>query len=114
MKELIKELVQNLINPKVAEQKKLSLKQEYQEKFNRSLYLKEYLKTSAWQEFHRGIIYKSLESGIGKLLRDGLSMNETDIKATIADMRANLNQIIEMRYVIDSGEEAGQKLEKMK
>lgn len=114
MKQLIKELVENLINPKAVAEKKLSLKQEYQEKFNKSLYLKEYLKTNAWQEFHRGIIYKSLESGIGKLLRDGLSMNETDIKATIADMRANLNQIIEMRYNIDTGEEAGRKLDGMK
>ena len=113
MKELIKELVSNLINPKAKEQKKFDLKYELQVKFDKSLYLKDYLKTKAWQEFNRPIIYNSLEAGIGKLLRDGSTMNETEIKAIIADMRANLNHIIEMRYSIESGEEAGIKLEKM-
>ena len=114
MNNLIKDLISNLINPKVKEKRQFDLKQEYQLKFNKSLYLKEYLKTKAWQEFNRPIIYNSLEAGIGKLLRDGLTMNETEIKAIIADMRANLNHIIEMRYAVESGEEAGIKLEAMK
>ena len=114
MIELIKELVENLINPKAKQQKKLDLKQELQVKFEKSLYLKDYLKTKAWQEFNKPIIYNSLEVGISKLLRDGLSMNETDLKAIIADMRANLNQVIEMRYAIEAGEEAGTKLERIK
>jgi len=114
MKEIIGELVASLINPKAFEQKKLDLKQELQSKFNKSLYLKEYLRTAAWLQFNRPIIYKSVESGVGRLLRDGLTMSETDIKALIADMRANLSQVIEMRYAIESGEEAGAKLEKFK
>jgi len=114
MKELIGELVANLINPKAAEKKKHDLKYELQTKFNKSLFLKEYLKTKAWHEFDRPRIYKSLESGIGNLIRDGLTMSETQMKAIIADMRANLNQIIEMRYAIEVGEEAGRTLDKLK
>lgn len=110
----IQELVFNFINPKAKEQKKLSLKQELMNKFNKSLYLKDYLKSKAWLEFDRPIIYKSLESGIGRLLRDGLVMNELDIKSVLSDMRANLNKIAEMQYAIENGEEAGMKLEKMK
>ena len=114
MDNLIKEFVSNLINPQLKEKKKFDLHRELSEKFHKSLYLKEYLKTKAWLEFDRPIIYKSLESGIGKLLRNGLEMSETDIKATIADMRANLNKIIEMRVAIETGEEAAGKLEKVK
>ena len=114
MNQLIKQLVDNLINPKAVEKKKLDIKYELQVKFNKSLYLKEYLKTRAYQEFYRQLIYNSLESGISRLLRDGLTMNETDIKAVIADIRANLNHIIEMRYSINEGEKAGMKLEGMK
>ena len=114
MKELIGELIANLVNPKTVAQKKLDVKYDLQVKFNKSLFLKEYLKTKAWHEFDRPRIYKSLESGIGNLIRDGLTMNETQIKAVIANMRANLNQVIEMRYAIEVGEEAGMKLDKMK
>jgi ribosomal protein S4 len=114
MTEFIKEFVENLINPKQKEVKRQLLKYELQQKFEKSLYLKEYLKTKAWQEFHRKTIYSSLESGMGRLLRDGLTMSETDIKAIISDMRANLNQVIEMRFAIEAGEDAGLKLEKMK
>jgi hypothetical protein len=114
VKEFIAELVNNLINPKISEKKKFDIKYELQVKHLRSLRLKEYLTTYAWQEFNKPIIYKSLESGIGRLLRDGLTMSETEIKAIIADMRANINHVIEMRFAIDSGEEAGMKLEKLK
>lgn len=113
MKELIRELVENLINPKAKEKKNLDLRYELQVKFNKSLYLKDYLKSKTWLEFQRPIIYNSLESGIGRLVRDGLTMSETDIKSLIAEMRANLNTIIEMRFAVESGEEAGMKLEVM-
>ena len=111
---MIKELVDTLINPKAIIQKKLDLKQECQVKFDKSLYLKDYLKSRAWLEFNRPIIYRSLEIGIGSLLRDGLTMNETQLKAIIADMRANLNQLIEMRHAIEQGEQAAIKIEKIK
>ena len=114
MKEMIKELVDTLLNPKAIIQKKLDLKSEYQVKFDKSLYLKDYLKSRAWLEFNRPIIYKALESGISNLLRDGLTMNEIQLKAIIADMRANLNQLIEMRFAVENGEDAGHKLEKLR
>jgi hypothetical protein len=113
MKELIKELVSNLINPQAKEKKKADLKYDLHVKFDKSLYLKDYLKTRAWVDFQRPIIYSSLESGLSRLLTDGLAMNETDIKSLIASMRANLNVIIEMRYAIEDGEKAGAKLEKL-
>jgi len=111
MKELIGELIANLINPKSRDKKKFDLNYELQVKFSKSLYLKDYLKTHAWLEFNRPMIYKSLESGVATLIRDGLTMNETQIKAIIADMRANLNHIESMRYAIEEGEKAGIKLE---
>lgn len=114
MDNLIKEFVENLINPQKKEQKKFSIHQELSQKFNKSLYLKEYLKSKAWQEFEKPLIYRSLEQGISLLLREGLTMNETDIKAQIASMRVSLNKIVEMRHAIESGEEAGSKLEKVK
>src|SRR3990167_11084753 len=113
MKELIRELVENLINPKAKEKKNLDIRHELQVKFNKSLYLKDYLKSKTWLEFHRPIIYNSIESGIGRLVRDGLTMTESDIKSVIAEMRANLSIIVEMRYAVETGEESGMKLEKM-
>jgi len=111
---MIKEFIDNLLNPKQKEKVKHDLKYELEVKFTKSLYLKDYLKSRAWLEFNRPIIYKSLEVGMGKLIRDGLTMSEIDIKATISDMRANLNQIEEMRFAITTGEDAGHKLEKIK
>ena len=111
---MIKELIDNLLNPKNKEKIKNDIKHELKVKFDKSLYLKDYLKSRAWLEFNRPIVYKSLEVGMGKLIRDGLTMSEVEIKAIIADMRANLNQVEEMRYSITTGEDAGHKLEKLK
>ena len=114
MKEMIKELVDTFINPRAIIQKKIDLKQEYQVKFDKSLYLKDYLKSRTWLEFNRPLIYKSLESGLGRLIRDGLTMNETELKSIIAEARASLNQVIQMKYDIEAGEDAGRKLEKLR
>ena len=114
MKELIKELVTNLINPKGREQRKLDLKTEYQIKFDKSLYLKEYLKTRAWQEYDKPKIYNELESGIRRLLQDGITMNEIEIKAVLSYMKAIKDRLDMMRHDIETGEDAGIKLEGMK
>ena len=114
MIELIKELVSNLINPKDKSSKKTNLKYELQVKFEKSLYLKEYLRTKAWLEFDKPRIYNSLENGMLSLIRNGLEMEEKQLKMIIADMRANIYKIEDMRNAIEQGEEAGAKLERMK
>lgn len=114
MTELIKQLVNKLINPVDKEKKRSDYKYDLEVKFTKSIYLKEYLKTRAWVDFQRPIIFNSIESGVGRLIRDGLELSETEIKAVIADMRANLNTIIEMRHAIETGEESGLKLEAMR
>ena len=114
MKELIKNLVENLINPKLKEQRKFDLKHELQVKFEKSLYLKEYLRTKAWQDYDKPKIHDELESGIRRLLNDGMNMEEVGIKSVLSYMKAILDRLSQMRHDIESGEEAGIKLENMK
>lgn len=114
MNKLIKEFIDNLLNPKAVEQKKYNLKHDLEVKFDKSLHIKEYIKTWAYLEFQRPIIYNSLEQGVLKLIRNGLEMNETEIKAIIADIRANIHYVESMKDIIKIGEDAGFKLEKMK
>lgn len=114
MKELIKELVTNLINPKIKEQRKLDLKNELQVKFDKSLYLKEYLKTRAWLDFEKPKIYSSLEAGVRRLLSQGLTMSEIELKSVLSYIKATTDRLDDMRYHIEEGENAGSKLEKIK
>lgn len=114
MKDFIKHIVGNLINPEVKERKQFDLKNELQKKFNRSLYLKEYFKTKAWLEYERPKIEAELESGIRRLLTDGILMNESNLKGVLSYMKSMTDRLSDIRFAIESGEEAGIKLERMK
>lgn len=114
MKELIKDLVTNLINPKAIEKKKTDLKYDLQVKFEKSLYLKDYLKTKAWLDYDRPKIYSELESGVRRLLTDGMTMSEVEIKAILSYMKSITDRLGQMRFDIETGEDAGSKLEKIK
>jgi len=113
MTEFLKRIVANILNPKGPEPKH-DLKYELQVKFNRSLYLKEYLKTKAWIEYERPKIEQELESGIRRLLVDGIPMDEAGLKAVLSYMKSITDRLNDMRNAINIGEEAGIKLEKMK
>ena len=114
MRELIKDIVENLINPQIREKKKQDLKYELQVKFEKSLYLKEYLRTKAWQDYEKPKIHSGIESGIRRLLSEGMTMDEIQIKSILSYMKATLDRLDLMRHDIESGEEAGIKLEGMK
>lgn len=114
MKELIKDLVSNLINPKAKEQKRIDLKSELQAKFNKSLFLKDYLKSKAWLDYKKPKVYAEIEAGIRRLLQDGLTMNEVELKSVLSYIKAILDELNTMRYDIENGEDAGSKLEKLK
>jgi len=111
---MLKELISRILNPQVKETPKLELKHEYMVKFNKSLYLKEYLKTKAWLEYEKPKIYDELETGMRRLIADGVSMSEVDIKAILSYMKAIKDRLDRIRYDIEIGEEAGLKLERMK
>ena len=114
MNEIIKDLVANLINPQAKEKRQLDLKHELQTKFNKSLHLKEYLKSWAWLEYERPKIYGELEAGVRRLLQDGMTMDEAGIKTVLSYMKALKDKIDRMRWDIEEGEKAGQKLEQLK
>lgn len=75
--------------------------------------VKDMLKTPAWQMMMRPHIVDSFKASIGKIVRNGLEMNEAELKSTIADARASIAQIAHLREVCDSGVRAGNELNKM-
>ena len=114
MIEIIRECLDTIINPRANTQKKLDLKQDLQAKFDKSISLKEYLKSKAWVEINRPMLERTLEGGMRTILRDGLTMNESQLKTIISEMRANLNNMMEIKFLIEQGEQAAKKLESLK
>lgn len=112
-------LILEFINPpqepilKKVFKKRADQKQELIEKAQRAQSVKDLTKMYAWREILRPKIMNDLKSGMGKLIRDGLTMSEVDIKAEIAKMRNSISSIADLRYVVDEGNEAAKTLEKM-
>lgn len=109
MIDLIKEVIEPLLNP---EEKKPFFKrllkkdrrQELRKSADVSIAIKDLTKTYVWQNILRPKILKSLKYGFATLLRDGLTLNEVQIKNLISNMRANLDLVSELKYLVDKGD----------
>lgn len=114
------DILNDFINPPQEEKRFFSKRQNKEEiriklvervqKYNA---VKDMLKTPAWQMMMRPHIVDSFKASIGKIVRNGLEMNEAELKSTIADARASIAQIAHLREVCDSGVRAGNELNKM-
>ena len=121
MIDIIKEVVEPLINPSVEAKPllkkifkdKASVSGKLREESDVGIAIQELTKTYAWREVIRPKIVKSLREGLGYLLRDGLKMSEVEIKNIISNMRANLELVSELRYLVEKGESAGIKLSEL-
>ena len=113
-------LIEEFINPPVKEKLLSRLKKsreerekELQTKFLRGQAVKDFIKTYAWREVVRPKYMDSLKRGFGNLMRDGLRMSEVELKTTISEMRESLGMIADLRNIIDLGNDAGERLNKI-
>ena len=87
-----------------------AVKNDLLEKTKKRQAIQDLTKTYGWREIIRPKIVNSLRQGFGKLLRDGLTMSEIDIKNILAEMRTSLSIIAEMRYLVNEGDISAEKL----
>lgn len=113
------DLLLELINPPGKEglrkflKSKEDKKAELRRKADKGILVKDFIKTTMWQMIQRPKVVSSLKEGFGKILRDGLTMNEIELKNTISAMRANIENLGEMKYLVEEGERASIELSKM-
>lgn len=116
--DMVNEVLESFINPKEEKpslwktfsRRKEDAKADLLRKQERMLLLKDYTASKHWREVARPDIVDSLRANFGRLLRDGLTLSETDIKVCIAEMRQKLDIIAGMRYEIEQGEKASEEL----
>jgi hypothetical protein len=116
--DLLGEVLESFINPKEEKsslwktltRKKEDIKAELLLKQERMILLKDYVASKHWREVARPALVDSLKTNFGRLLRDGLTLSETDTKICIAEMRQKLDIIATMRYEIEQGEKASEEL----
>ena len=92
---------------------KLEKEHRLKESFNNGVKAKDLLKTTGWNDIVAPKIKDTLKKGIGTLIRNGLSMNESELKTVIAEMRTSLRMVADIRYMIENGHSAGKRLEKV-
>jgi len=114
------DLLTEFLNPPVKESmfKKLikskeSVERDLRERISKGEMIQNFVKSQMWRDFERPEIVEGLKNGFGKLIRDGLTMSEVEIKAVIADMRSKMSRIANMRYAVDDSEESKLKLAKL-
>lgn len=119
MIDIEKDVLDSFINPKEEKAsvwRRLSKPQEHKldlmKRRDNYVVITDYLKSKHWHEVQRPRIIEALRSGLGKLLRDGLTMSDTDTKVIIQEMRSNLEIIADMRYAVESGLKAMEELRK--
>lgn len=116
MIDLIKEIIEPLLNPEEKQpffkrlKNKETRRQELRKSADISLAIKDLTKTYVWQNILRPKIIKSLKHGFATLLRDGLTMSEVETKNLISNMRANLDLVSELRYLVIKGDDDAKKL----
>lgn len=81
-----------------------------QDKVRKANTINDYIKTPHWKDYRREKIINELVGSLGTLLREGLAMNEVDLKTVIARMRAYYTEVEDMRYAVDEGEVANKEL----
>lgn len=73
------------------------------------------VKSLFWVEVLRPHIERSIREGVGKLLRPtSLTLTESEIKSTMAEIQSKLALIGELRYAVDDGDSASEKLSRMR
>jgi len=95
--------------------RKEEIRQDLLERAEKSRAIKDLLKIAGWQKVLRPKITATLREGFGKLLREeALHMTEAQLKTIIAEMRANISIIADMKYLIESGDDAARRIDKIK
>jgi len=86
-------------------------KAELRRRADKSIYIKDALKTNFWQEVLRPMFVDEIYNGIGKLLRpSALELSEREIKVILASVQANYSKILQMRYLVDNGDDSAREL----
>ena len=81
------------------------------ERQSKGLKVKDGIKSEFWVDVLKPHIEKSIREGIGKLLRPtSLALSESEIKIVMADVQSKLAIIGELRYSIDDGDSASERL----
>ena len=75
--------------------------------------IKNMMKMPAWELFLIPKLTENLKSEMAKLMRhEALSMSESELKTIISALRQNLSFVAEIKYALEEGERAQEKLQK--
>jgi len=90
------------------------LKADLLEKRDKGQAVVDLTKTYVWREIIRKNLVNELRRGMGTLIRDGMNLNEIDLKKTISELRASITLIADLQYIVNEGVSASEKLGRMK
>ena len=106
-------ILTDFLEPKPIIKKVFTPRQDLEKRAEKSRIIRGFLNSPGWKELIREKILKSLKEGMGKLLRpSSLSMTETEIKTILSDIHANLSYVADLKYWLEEGERAEEKLNK--
>ncbi len=109
----LNEVLQSFLEPTPILKKILTPRKELEKRAEKALLIREFLNSQGWKELIREKILKALKEGIGKLLRpSSLTMTEVEIKTVLSEIHANLSYVADLKYWLEEGERAEEKLNK--